>query len=201
MAMDAQDGQQVLAGIFGSPFSGFRKHRDGAWSLSSSSDRHALSMIDGTGWFSSRGTHYSRRTPGSKTFTGVGKEVVLVTESAVWAVVEQRTPARAGSGQSRGRNGRHELTPTVWRNLLFRNLGSFLSSSLIRTATVLTYLHWLRRYGELPRVRLRTEVDIRHASSNPGYCYQCAGWSKGETKGHKLFLYAPPLEVQQNVAS
>jgi len=25
----------------------------------------------------------------------------------------------------------------------------------------------------------------------PGYCYQCAGWTKGETKRHKLFLYAP----------
>jgi len=24
-----------------------------------------------------------------------------------------------------------------------------------------------------------------------GYCYQCAGWTKGETKRHKLFLYAP----------
>jgi len=28
-------------------------------------------------------------------------------------------------------------------------------------------------------------------SSNPGYCYMCAGWEKGETKRGKLFLYAP----------
>jgi hypothetical protein len=44
-----------------------------------------------------KGPHYSRRTPGSKTFTGVGQEIVLVTQDfrAVWAVVRQRTQVLA----------------------------------------------------------------------------------------------------------
>jgi hypothetical protein len=50
------------------------------WELSSSSDRRALDVVDGTGPHEGHGPHYSRRTPGSKTFTGVGREIVLVTE-------------------------------------------------------------------------------------------------------------------------
>jgi len=77
------------------------------WVLSSSSDARALAVVDGTGRLAEHGPHYSRRTPGSKTFTGVGKEIVLITECgrAVWAVVRQRTPAARGSGGSRGRAG------------------------------------------------------------------------------------------------
>ena len=49
------------------------------WLLSSSSDRRALDVVDGAGPFLGHGPHYSRRTPGSKTFTGVVQEIVLVT--------------------------------------------------------------------------------------------------------------------------
>ena len=81
----------------------------------------------------------------------------------------------------------------MWRNMLFRNLGSALSSDLIRAATVRTYQEWITRYGELPEERLRTEVDTKRVKSrNPGYCYLCAGWERGPTKRGKLFLYAPP---------
>lgn len=48
------------------------------WLLSSSSDPRALAVVDGTGPFAEFGPHYSRRTPGSKTFTGVGREIVLL---------------------------------------------------------------------------------------------------------------------------
>lgn len=70
----------------------------GVWRLSSSSDPVALSVVDGTGPWEGHGPHYSRRTPGSKTFTGVGAEVVLVTEdrSAVWAVVLQKNTSETG---------------------------------------------------------------------------------------------------------
>ena len=63
------------------------------WEISSSSDPRALQVVDGTGPFEGLGPHYSRRTPGSRTFTGVGQEVVLVSSCgrAVWAVVRQRT--------------------------------------------------------------------------------------------------------------
>ena len=165
------------------------------WRLSSSSDKHALNIVDGLGPFEGHGPHYSRRTPGSKTFTGVGREVVLVTDTAVWAVVLQKTPSRRGTGGSRGRKGaQDDSTRWVWRNNMFRNLGSELSSELIRGAVLATYSHWLARYGELPLVRLRTEVDTRKIKSrNPGYCYQCAGWERGPLKRGIRHLYAPEI--------
>lgn len=166
------------------------------WLLSSSSDPRALAVVDGLGRFAGMGAHYSRRSPGSRTFTGVGQEIVLVTEcgAAVWAVVRQRTPARAGTGSSRGRSGTtDQRVRHVWRNMLFRNLGESLSSELIKSATLETYRLWMERYQEMPLEPLRTEVDVKKVrSSNPGYCYQMAGWQKGQIKRNKLFLFAPP---------
>lgn len=165
------------------------------WLLSSSSDRRALDVVDGTGPFDGLGAHYSRRTPGSKTFTGVGREIVLVTDCgrAVWAVVYQRTPAARGTGGSRGRTGQVDAKPRyLWRNMMFRNLGAGLSSELIREALGRTYREWEARYGALPDERMRTEIDVKAVKSqNPGYCYQMAGWEKGPIVRGKLFLYAP----------
>ena len=170
------------------------------WVLSSGSDRRALDVVDGTGPHDGQGPHYSRRTPGSKTFTGVGQEIVLVTECgrAVWACVRQRTPTAAGTGASRGRTGAtDDRARYVWRNMLFRNLGAGLSSDLIRSATDMTYREWIGRYGSIPRERLRTEIDIRRVrSTNPGYCYLQAGWERGPTKHGKLFLFAPAIADQ-----
>ena len=169
-----------------------------SWILSSSSDPRALAVVDGTGMHAGQGPHYSRRTPGSRTFTGVGREIVLVSECgrAVWAVVLQKTPARRGTGASRGRGGSSDKNVGwVWRNMVFRNLGAGLSSDLIRSATTETYRLWVERYGSLPSVPLRTEVKVSAVRSrNPGYCYTCAGWTKGPTKRGKLHLYAPPME-------
>ena len=165
------------------------------WLLSSSSDRRALDVVDGTGVCAGYGPHYSRRTPGSKTFTGVGQEIVLVSECgrAVWACIRQKTPHAVGSGTSRGRAGRTDQKARyLWRNMMFRNLGAGLSSELIREATATTYREWTKRYGTLPEERLRTEVDVTKITSrNPGYCYMIAGWEKGVTKNKKLFLWAP----------
>lgn len=165
------------------------------WRISSSSDPLALAVVDGLGQFAGHGPHYSRRTPGSKTFTGVGREVVLLHESlrAVWAVVYQKTPSRAGSGGSRGRAGVADAKPRfIWRNMLFRNLGAGLSSELISSATEMTYHAWRVRYGELPAERLRTEIGIREIrSANPGYCYKVAGWVPDRIVRGKLYLWAP----------
>lgn len=94
---------------------------------------------------------------------------------------------------SRGRIGTPDAKPRhVWRNMMFRNLGAGLSSNLIRAATEKTYKEWIRRYGQLPLETLRTEVDIRQVrSTNPGFCYMKAGWSRGEIRRGKLLLYAP----------
>jgi hypothetical protein len=172
-----------------------------AWELSSSSDQRALAVVDGLGRFHRYGPHYSRRTPGSKTFTGVGEEIVLVHSSgrAVWAVVRQRTPAPRGSGSSRGRDGPTAATKYVWRNMMFRNLYAGIASELIVEATERTYEEWVRRYGKLPDERLRTEVDVRRVrSSEPGRCYRLAGWEDGPTRNGKLILYAPMRVVSSS---
>lgn len=166
------------------------------WLLSSSSAPPALSIVDGTGRWSGVGPHYSRRTPGSKTFTGVGQEVVLVTEdeSAVWAVVRQKTPSKAGSGGSRGRTGLADPAPRyVWRNMCFRNLvAATLSSDLILSATARTYEEWARKYGSLPVETLRTEIDPRRVrSTNPGCCYKKAGYHNARLVRGKIYLDAP----------
>jgi hypothetical protein len=166
------------------------------WLLSSSSAPEALAVVDGTGPFVGQGPHYSRRTPGAKTFTGCGREIVLVTDCgrAVWAVVYQRTPAPRGTGASRGREGQTAPTRYIWRNMLFRNLGAGLSSNLIREAVDATYREWIMRYGSLPTERLRTEIDINAVrSTNPGCCYLKAGWERDRVVRGKLYLYAPNI--------
>ncbi len=167
------------------------------WFLSSSSDPRALAVVDGTGFFAGLGPHYSRRTPGSKTFTGVGREIVLVHKSmrAVWACVYQKTPSARGTGGSRGRAGAADSRARyIWRNMLFRNLGAGLSSALIVSATAETYFRWAERYGALPPERLRTEIGMREVQSrNPGYCYKVAGWIPDRIVRGKLYLWAPPL--------
>jgi hypothetical protein len=169
------------------------------WRLSSSSDPAALQVVDGTGPFADHGPHYSRRTPGSRTFTGVGREVVLVTECgrAVWACVYQRTPSARGTGGSRGRVGAtDDRARFIWRNMLFRNLGAGLSSELIRSALVATYHAWRDRYGALPTERLRTEIGIAAVRSrNPGFCYLMAGWRRDRVVRGKLYLWAPEPEA------
>jgi len=166
-----------------------------SWVLSSSSDRRALDIVDGSGPFCGYGPHYSRRTPGSKTFTGVGQEIVLVTDdgTAVWAVVRQRTPSAVGTGSSRGRIGETDLKPRyVWRNMLFRNLGQELSSRLILDALAVTYSEWVVRYGSLPIETLRTEIEPKKIrGSNPGCCYKKAGFHNSRMVRGKLYLDAP----------
>ncbi len=139
----------------------------GVWRLSSSSDPRALAVVDGLGMHDGVGPHYSRRTPGSRTFTGVGQEVVLVSACgrAVWACVRARLPRRGPTG---------ELAFTM-----FRNLGAGLSSVLIVDAVEMTRAVWLSRYGELPSEPMRTEVKVNAVrSKNPGYCYRRAGWTR-----------------------
>jgi hypothetical protein len=169
--------------------------RYGDWILSSSSDPVALSIVDGTGPFLECGPHYSRRTPGSKTFTGVGREIVLVHKSrkAVWAVIHQRIPAIKGANK---KSDSPDTRPYVWRNMVFRNLGAGLSSDLIRSAVSATYAAWIDRYGSLPEERLRTEINSAMVKSvNPGYCYKTAGWTLFKNVGVMVYLVAPDIDL------
>jgi hypothetical protein len=167
------------------------------WLLSSSSDPRALAVVDGvradlfTPPELAVGPHYSRQTPGSKTFTGIGQEIVLVSSCgrAVWSVVRQLPPAPRGTPRT---GAIPDGVPFVWRNNVFRNLGAGLSSSLITAALIVTYREWMARYGELPAERMRTEIDLRKVrSSNPGCCYQHAGWERGVRHAGKITWWEP----------
>lgn len=67
---------------------------------------------------------------------------------------------------------------------VFRNEGDMRSSDLIREADELAWARW----PDEPRhVTYVSPVKIR--SSNPGYCFMMAGWSKcGVTKGGLIIL-------------
>lgn len=168
------------------------------WELSSSSDRRALDVVDGAGAWEGHGPHYSRRTPGSKTFTGVGQEIVLVRSDAVWAVVRSRVPAPRGSGGSRGRSGETADGAYVWRNMMFRNLGPERSSDLIRAAVAITAREWVKRYGQLPGETLQTEVrGAAVASEIPGYSYRRAGWVKYRTDRGLTYFRCPRPQIER----
>ena len=79
-----------------------------------------------------------------------------------------------------------------WRNpdgndgiycVIFRNEGPFLSSELIQEAEELAWRRW-------PGERLYTYINPDAVeSTNPGYCFKVAGWSKcGVTKVNKLHI-------------
>ena len=90
-----------------------------------------------------------------------------------------------------------------WRNTLFRNESSELSSRLVAACTLATYQNWIEPYGALPDVRLTTEVDIdatrarRSTRHEPGHCYREAGWveiartPKAHGRPAKVVLAAP----------
>ncbi len=72
---------------------------------------------------------------------------------------------------------------------LFRNEGPCLSSDLIREACSMAWRRW-------PGQRLFTYVDAAQVqSTNPGYCFLCAGWSKaGASKNGKLLMELRPWQ-------
>jgi hypothetical protein len=162
----------------------------GVWRATSGHDAQALALVDGSAVGAP--PHYSRRSPGSRSFTGIGREIVLVhkTGRAVWSVVLQRTPAPKGTGKSRGREGPTPQGRWLWRNNVFRNEGAGLSSTLIAEATEATHVLWARKYGTVPEARMRTEVRISAVkSTNPGFCYLAAGWVRApcQRKGYRYF--------------
>lgn len=124
--------------------------------------------------------HYSRQTPGARDFMASGRTLVLLSwdARAVWGVIENLDPA----GTLR------------WRCSIFRNESLVLSSVLIREATDRTYDYWRRRYGGLPRMPLRTEVDPRRVlhKRDPGRCFLRAGWHKFDEVRGLVVLQAPP---------
>jgi hypothetical protein len=104
--------------------------------------------------------HYSRQTVGATNFCRPGNNYVLRTTegNAVWV-----------SWLSKFRDDMFKAIECT----IFRNESPYLSSNLIRLASLMTFAH----YPEEDTII--TYVDPRSvASKNPGYCYLKAGYKK-----------------------
>jgi hypothetical protein len=128
--------------------------------------------------------HYTRQRIGSKQFVPPGRCVVLVTgcARAVWVT---SWPKREYV--------KHQWAG-AWINSLFRNEGAGLSSELIRAAVRAT----LDQFGEAPWRGLVTFVQpSKVRSTNPGYCFQQAGFRiVGTTKDeHHIALALHPSRM------
>ena len=146
-------------------------------------------MVDNNRWYETKdgdlaargifNRHYSRHWYKDgrrrKLFIGPGEKMVLVLSDYSALFVWRKFIS--GDGQE-GINC-----------AIFRNESEYLSSELILEAEELA----IRRWG---KQRLYTYVNSKKInSSNPGYCFQKAGWKKcGETKVNRLIILEKILE-------
>lgn len=145
------------------------------WAISHRFDKRALPLAD---------RHYNRQKVGSPQFVPPGRCTVLLTLDAdalwvtSWPFAEYVKHKWAGA----------------WVNSLFRNESPHLSSELIREAVAATRSVW-----EPPELGLITFVDAgKIKSTNPGYCYLCAGFRRvGKTKGGLTALQLAPDDMPE----
>lgn len=115
--------------------------------------------------------HYSRQSHGKLQFVPPGESIVLRNaEGTVVFVWLRNTVTRYDKQEG--------VNCTI-----FRNESSRLSSDIIIEAETFA----VKRWGN---IRAFTYVDVSQVkSSNPGYCFQKAGWSRcGKSKSGKLLL-------------
>jgi hypothetical protein len=127
---------------------------EGHWFSVSDADPRAAAILR---------RHYSARRNGAKgksdNFVGPGEKIVLLTARCdalwVWRAERFRMDAQTGISCS-----------------VFRNESPILSSELIREADEIAWKRW-------PGLRHFTYVwPSKIRSSNPGFCFLRAGWSK-----------------------
>ncbi len=157
------------------------------WWLSKDGDRTLIELYE---------RHYScyeyRDGRNRKQFVGPGEIVCLRTlvgdAMFVWRkFIDECIDRRTGERQQ-GVNC-----------AVFRNEGSHRSSELLRQADAIADFCW-------PRERHYTYVDPKKvASSNPGYCFQVAGWRKCGTTNSGLIvlerLNVPEREAETTTQS
>lgn len=150
------------------------------WRAVRSSDNAARSLAD---------RHYNRVGIGAPTVGPPGRRLTLVTvdERALWQTHYTDHPLDGLE---------------VLRCSTFRNEGAGLSSELILEAMLVTLHLW----DERPAEGWLTFVDRSKVSStNPGYCFLAAGWTKDRTfvagawARHLIRLRAP-LELAKESA-
>jgi len=139
---------------------------EGKWHCVKDGNKAALELYE---------RHYScyRYADGRerKLFCGPGYKMVLLTENNDALFVWRKFIDQSGQ--------------TGINCAVFRNEGNVLSSELIVEAMKIAWRKW-------PQERLYTYVNANKIrSTNPGYCFQKAGWRKcGMTKGGLTILEA-----------
>ena len=138
------------------------------WTLTNKGDQECRALAD---------RHYSRQTVGARQFTRPGRNLVLKTENAdaVWVTW----------------SGIRDDGVDAWECTIFRNESAHLSSELIREAVEIT----IREWGQPPADGIITYVDDANVrSTNPGFCFLKAGWTKtGRSKRRKLLRLSAPI--------
>ena len=128
--------------------------------------------------------HYSRKTKGARLFVGPGRKLVLYIPGERW-------PFECDALWVWYDGLRADAYTGWWNCSLFRNERPdlYVSSALIRAAVLIILEVW-----GAPRHGFDSYVwPDKLQSSNPGYCYQMAGWQRdGWSKdGKKRRLYLP----------
>lgn len=143
----------------------------GYWRLTCDGDVDARRLAD---------RHYSRKTIGANLFCGPGEKMVLITVDKkavfVWRKCKYRLDKQVGV----------ECT-------LFRNESNILSSELIKEACIWALSRW-------PGERLFTYVKNKAIrSTNPGYCFQKAGWQKCGTNKYRQLTVLENCNYQKGI--
>lgn len=160
-------------------------HRHALWLVTHKQDKDCARLADG---------HYSRRTIGSPQFMPPGETLVLVTPERDAVFGWWRPHPRSGIVAMNGLDG--------WTCSIFRNTGSSLSSKLVLAAEA--ELVRAEREGITaapcgPSGMLTYVWPRKILSSNPGWCFQVAGWSRagwGKKRGaHAKRLLTKPFAL------
>lgn len=140
------------------------------WRIVKKFDPNACALAD---------RHYSRRTIGSPQFMPPGQTLVLLTPERDAVFGWWRPAPHCGIQAMNGLDG--------WTCTIFRNEGARRSSELILDAEerLITSGYDIGPDGLITYI-----WDRRIKSSNPGYCFKCAGWktSGRSADGRKTLL-------------
>lgn len=142
------------------------------WSVAHKFDADCVALAD---------RHYSRRKPGSPQFMPPGQTLVLSAPGAVFGWWRPHPDS--------GLSTLNELDG--WTCTIFRNESALRSSDMILAAERMLVVsgHDCGPDGLLTYV-----WDARVRSSNPGYCFKCAGWSvAGRSADNRKTLLQKPF--------
>lgn len=128
--------------------------------------------------------HYSRQKIGSPQFMPPGQTIILVTPAADAVFGWWRPHPGSGVQSMNGLDG--------WTCTIFRNESSTRSSDLILDAELAIAE---AGHGCGPDGMLTYVFDRKVRSTNPGFCFKCAGWDpRGRSADRRKTLLAKPFD-------